>query len=90
MFLLSNDLNRVWALLTRDYPWCQSIDPAWQDVMMMVAFNVGNIAVFTKFLAALQAGFAKTAHDELLDSKAAVELPARYGRMAEAIINKAW
>jgi lysozyme len=90
IYLLQNDIAEVWASVSKQFPWVQQIDPIWQDVVTMVDFNTGDVAGFPKFLAALNTGDAETARAELLDSKAAHELPARYGRMADALRNKHW
>jgi len=42
---------------------------------------------FTKFLGAMGRGDYVTAAAELLDSKAARQLPARYGRMSQMVLN---
>ena len=70
--------------------WLPTVPPVWQDVVEMVQFNTGKVLQFVHMLAAMQAGDGPTAADELLDSRAARELPARYGRMAGAIRNRSW
>lgn len=89
-YLLQNDVSRITTRLPNAYSWVFAIDPVWFDVMIMICYNAGNVALFPKFLAALSKGDAKTAHDELLNSNAAKELPFRYGRMAAAILASSW
>jgi len=58
-------------------------------VIISMAFNLGytGISKFTKFLGAMGRGDYVTAAAELLDSKAARQLPARYGRMSQMVLN---
>lgn len=88
--LLHNDLMSMWADLTVCLPWIASLDPVRIDVVLMVEFNTGNVFAFRNMLSALAKGDWKTASEQLLDSKAATQGPARYKRMAEALLTGSW
>ena len=66
-----------------------NLDDARASVLLDPAFNLGinGLLHFPKMLAALAAGDWKTAHDELLDSDAARELPSRYNALAQILLN---
>ena len=89
-YLLRNDLAERWDRIVRTFPWADAIDPVWQDVMLMVDFNTGNVADFPKMVDYLRTGEPALAARELLDSRAARELPARYTRMANALTTAQW
>lgn len=70
------------------YWWAHSLDDARLSVVIEVAFNAGILGLlhFPKMLAALGAQNWQAAHDELLDSDAARELPARYSALAQILL----
>lgn len=93
-YLLNNDIAGFWADITRLLPWLSPYagkngSPR-TDVILMVEFNTGDVLQFRKMLAAFQAGKFDVAADELLDSKAAGQGPARYMRMADALRGNVW
>jgi hypothetical protein len=90
MYLFDNDCNKCATAIYNKLPWAMSISAVWQDVLIMVQFNTGNVFAFVEMLAAMQSGDAATASAQLLNSEAAKQLPARYGRMADAITANAW
>ena len=88
--LLTNDLLQSWRALCLTYPWMNTMPPVWQDVVEMVDYNTGNVRGFPRMLAYLQVGNGKMASAELLNSKAALQLPARYQRMSNALLAQSW
>ena len=70
------------------YWWAAGLDDARMSVVVEVAFNDGVSALlhFPKMLAALGAKNWQSAHDELLDSDAARELPIRYNALAQILL----
>lgn len=56
-----------------------------QLVLINLAFNMGRdrLGKFVRFLGAIHRGDWNDAADELLDSKAAKDLPSRYTRLAQ-------
>lgn len=67
--------------------WAKGLDDLRFSVMIELAFNDGlsGLLHFPKMLAAIGAKNWDAAHDELLDSDAARELPARYKVLAEVL-----
>jgi GH24 family phage-related lysozyme (muramidase) len=90
VFLFSNDILKREAKIINALPWIVNIPPVWRDVLTMVDFNTGNVLLWEATLAAMKAGESDEAAEALMSSKAAEQLPARYGRMAAAIRNKSW
>ena len=86
-YLLNNDMLDFTKSLLATYPWFARLTPTRQDVLTNMAFNLGptGFAGFRKMLAALVAGDYFKAAEEILDSKAARQLPARYERLANAM-----
>ncbi len=68
--------------------WAQGLDDARMSVVIEIAFNDGitSLLHFPKMLAAIGAKNWPAAHDELLDSDAARELPGRYQRLAVILL----
>lgn len=89
-YLLNNDLTSMWSEIIQLLPWVNDISFIWQDVILMVEYNTGDVFSFRLMLSAMKKGDAVDAAFQLMNSKAAVELPTRYGRMRNAIINNYW
>jgi lysozyme len=89
-WLLQNDLAEMWSDLTNQTAWLATLPGVWQDVVLMVQYNTGEALAFHQMLSAMQNGDAQTAAAELMNSRAARELPARYGRMRDAILAGTW
>jgi lysozyme len=68
--------------------WAKDLDDARMSVVIEVAFNDGlrGLLHFPKMLAAIGKKDWQTAHDELLDSDAARELPGRYKAIAQILL----
>lgn len=90
MFLLNNDIAVEEAKLTAGISWFATINPVWQDALVMISFNTGNVLSWLRLLQAMENGDANAASNQILDSGAARELPARYARIAKAVADKAW
>ncbi len=92
--MLTNDVNDNQADLMRMFPWFAALAPVRQDVLENMAYNEGEgpdgLRSFTKMLAHLAAGEWDGAADEILNSDAARALPARYGRLADAMRSAIW
>lgn len=69
--------------------WAQGLDDARMSVVIEVAFNGGisGLLHFPKMLTAIGAKNWPLAHDELLDSDAARELPGRYKGLAQILLS---
>lgn len=78
---LDDALSRYW--------WWTSLDAVRASVILDLAFNLGlnGLLHFPNMLSAIGVQDWITAHDELLDSDAARLLPARYGALAETLLN---
>jgi lysozyme len=68
--------------------WAKGLDDVRMSVVVEVAFNVGvsGLLHYVNTLAAIGRKDWKAAHDELLDSDAARELPSRYNRLAAILL----
>jgi lysozyme len=68
--------------------WAKGLDDARLSVVVELAFNLGTNGLlhFPKMMAAIGAKDWQTAHDEMLDSDAARELPARYKVLAAILL----
>ena len=86
--LLSAQTETIAASLG-GYWWASGLDEPRLSVVIELAYNLGTAGLlhFVKFLSALGTKDWQTAHDELLNSDAARMLPARYGRLAQIILN---
>lgn len=69
-------------------PWYATLDPVRQAVCIQLGFNLGlaGLLAFQRMIDALRSGNWQGAHDELLNSRAAEQLPARYGRLANWLL----
>lgn len=85
--VLGYQVQEVWQALTT-YWWWSSLDDARASVLIDIGFNdgVSSLLHFPKMLAAVGAKDWQGAHDELLNSDAARELPARYGVLAQILL----
>lgn len=81
---LMADIEMVKQDLDRHTPWWRQLDDVRQDVLVNMCFNLGwtKLSGFHRMLEAIDAHNYGKAADEILASAAAVELPARYNRLA--------
>lgn len=89
--LFANDVTSAEAALS-GVSWFVALDPVRRDAVINMAFNLGiaGLLEFHHMAAALAAGNFEQAAKECLDSQAARQLPARYGRLAAALRTGAW
>ncbi len=73
------------------FAWYTALDPIRQSVLIDLSFNDGveGLLQFHKMITALEAKDWQTAHDQLLDSDAARELPGRYQPLAKILLTGA-
>jgi len=90
LVLFNNDINAITNSIYTQLPWAQNIPPVWLDVMIMVEYNTGDVFEFQEMLDCMENGDAQGASEQLLNSRAAMELPERYARMSNAILANAW
>lgn len=78
-FLLENDIVRSMKELANAFPWYSTLDEVRQDVLVMMAFNLGlpRLRGFNNALAACQAGDYEVCAAEMLDSRWHSQVGAR-------------
>ena len=92
LFLLGRDIMRVSAQLEESWPWTQTLDDARKGVLINMGFNLGihGLSDFREFLSLMQAGKWEDAAKDLLGTKVAKQLTARYARLAVQIRTGEW
>jgi lysozyme len=90
--ILNDDVTNVVANLNANLHWFSKLDVARQGVLINVGFNVGihGLLAFHNTLSCMQLSDWEGAASNLLQSAAAKELPARYGRLATQLITGTW
>jgi len=90
--LLTNDINAATVAVEANFPWAMELDDVRKGAMVNLTFNLGvrGLSGFAKFLAAMKSGDWKTAKEELIDSAADHEEPARISRLALQIESGFW
>lgn len=85
--LLDRDISKIKREMNEHFPWASGMDWPRRSVLLEMIYNMGIMTVlrFKNTLAAMEAGNWKQAKKRLLRSKAARQLPKRYGRMAEIL-----
>ena len=85
--MFENDIKRSIASLQSRLPWWVGLSEVRKMALIDLAFNlgIGGLLGFRKMLDALRDGRYDDAADELLDSKAATQAPARYGKLANML-----
>jgi len=81
---LDRDLQETLTSLINLFPWFTGLDSVRADVVVSMAYNMG-VPTFRKFkntIAAIESEQWDLAAREILDSKAARQLPARYMKFA--------
>ena len=71
------------------YHWYSGLDDVRSSVLLELAFNLGlaGLLHFPAMLQAIGSGNWQGAHDELLNSEAARQLPSRYALLANLLLN---
>ena len=84
--LTAQAVERAQAL--SGYPWAHGLDDVRMSVIIEVAFNDGldGLLHFVNMLSAIGAKDWQRAHDELLNSDAARQLPPRYEILANLLL----
>ena len=85
MYLLRNDIKRVYEELDGNLPWFSELDDVRQDILQDMCFNLGwpRFEKFRKFLAATELGDYDRAAEEMLDSRWAEQVKGRAVRLAD-------
>jgi len=83
-YLLQNRIDISIHETNIAFPWMIRLNETRKNVFYNMAYNMGvpRLKGFIKALAAAKAGDYDTAAEEILDSKAARDLPVRYNRLA--------
>lgn len=87
IYLLRNDVKRIYKSLKNELPFFTDLDSERQYALIDMAFNLGISGLwrFKKMLKALEKGDFKTAAKECLDSKYAKDVGLRAIRIAKTI-----
>ena len=82
--LFSVDLQNTLEELEANFDWFSGLESVRADVVICMAFNMG-VPTFSEFkntIHAIKRGYWDMAADEILDSKAARQLPERYENLS--------
>lgn len=88
VYLLQNDISRVFKEIERLFPWVEQMAPARRVAFANLLFNLGSakLSKFHSTLPALAAGRYQRAHDHLAATKWATDVqPSRRDRILKAI-----
>ena len=82
--LLDNDIRRVRAECRRELDWFTGLDPARQDVVLNMVFNLGitRFMLFHQTIAYIKRGNYSAAADQMLKSLWSRQVGARAQRLA--------
>ncbi len=85
MYLLANDVRRVYSELTSALPWVIKLNDARQNVLLNMTFQMGikGLLKFKQTLGHIQAGEFNQAATAMGQSLWAKQTPARAARLAE-------
>jgi len=85
--MLINDIQSAVYDLQGNFDWYKYLSPARKRAVINMVFNMGlsKFKGFKRMIKALSIGYFDRAALECLDSRAARQLPERYGRIANAI-----
>lgn len=85
MYLLANDIRRVYGQVTDALPWFVKLNDARQNVLLNMAFNLGvkGLLGFKQTLAFIQDGSYDSAASAMLQSKWARQVGNRAVRLAQ-------
>jgi len=84
MYLLRNDIKRVYEELDSNLPWFSELDEVRQDVLQDMCFNLGitRFMKFRKMLAAIELGQHDLAAEEMLNSRWSEQVKGRSQSLA--------
>lgn len=85
MYLLANDVRRVYSEVTNALPWIVKLNDARQNVLLNMAFQMGiaGLLKFKQTLSHVQAGEFNQAATAMGQSLWAKQTPARAKRLAD-------
>lgn len=85
--MYTNDVKEAETQLDRRLPWWRQMNDARQNVLMNMCFNMGidRLLGFTKTLELMKAGRYDASASEMLNSKWAVQVGDRAGRLADVM-----
>ncbi len=88
MSVFADDRRHSEIDLDHALPWWRALNPARQDVLANMAFNmgIGSLVRFYNTLAAMHAGNWQGAHDGMLASKWAGQVHGRARRLAQQML----
>lgn len=91
-YLLANDIARKTAEIETILPWVKSLDEVRRAVLICMAFQMGvtGLMQFKTALAHTRLGDYKGAANSMLDSRWAIQTPARAQRMAKQMETGLW
>lgn len=91
-FIFKSDVTAVAQELRNVFAFYDNLSEVRQGVLLNMAFNMGipKLLGFKKMIAALEANNYLRAAQELVDSKAARELPKRYQRLYQMMLHDVW
>jgi len=86
--LFYNDIAKIGVLLHKYLGWSDELTAARKNVLYSVAYNTGyeGLLKFKKMLKHLENKRYEEAAKELMDSKAARQLPSRYKELADMLV----
>lgn len=90
--MLTHDIVARISGLSRALPWFPDLDDARQGVLINMSFQLGveGLLGFSKTLAHIKAGNYKAAADEMLQSRWALQTPARAARLSDQMQSGEW
>lgn len=85
VYLLNNDIDRVWTELNARLPWVAGLSDVRQRVLLDMAFNLGidGLLKFRNTLIRVEAGNYQKAGEMMLDSLWAQQVGMRAQRLAK-------
>lgn len=85
MYLLANDVRRVYGEVSTALPWFIKLNDARQNVLLNMAFQMGTqgLLKFKHFLDCAQRGEHNEAATAMLQSRWSVQTPARAKRLSD-------
>lgn len=87
LYLLRNDIKRVYKELEDNLPWFSELDDVRQEILINMCFNLGinRFLKFRKMLASIELEKWSLAKEHMLDSRWAEQVKGRAIRLANAM-----
>lgn len=88
IYLLQNDVSRLYLALINKYPWFEGLSEARQAVIVSMAFNLGmqGLAEFKKFLKAVEKQDFAEAAKEMKASQWATQVDHRSTELSQMLL----